>query len=301
MTPLRQRMLDDMQLRNFCPETQRNYVYHMAGLARFYRTSPESLNLEEIREYQLYLINERRLSPDSVNQFVAAAKFLYNVTLETPWPEGVPPRARVPHRLPVVLSAVEVAEFFQHVCTIRYRAALMTAYGAGLRVSDVVKLQAGDIDSQRLLIRVQQGKGKKDRYCILSPRLLAVLRAWWRSPHPAYRPGKISPTDWLFPGFRKGRHMNSESLQTACREAARTAGLMKRVTVHTLRHSFATHLLENGTDIRVIQALLGHSRIETTARYAAVSPNAIAHARSPLDRLGEPPQAKRPRSTPAAR
>jgi site-specific recombinase XerD len=236
MTPLRQRMLDDMQLRNFCPETQRNYVYHMAGLARFYRTSPESLNLEEIREYQLYLINERRLSPDSVNQFVAAAKFLYNVTLETPWPEGVLPRARVPHRLPVVLSAVEVAEFFQHVCTIRYRAALMTAYGAGLRVSDVVKLQAGDIDSQRLLIRVQQGKGKKDRYCILSPRLLAVLRAWWRSPHPAYRPGKISPTDWLFPGFRKGRHMNSESLQTACREAARTAGLMKRVTVHTLRH-----------------------------------------------------------------
>ena len=135
MTPLRQRMLDDRQLRNLCPETQRNYVYHIFGLARFYQTSPESLSLEEIREYQLYLINERRLSPESVNQFVAAAKFLYNVTLETPWPEGAIPRARVPHRLPVVLSAVEVSEFFQHVCTIRYRAALMTAYGAGLRAA----------------------------------------------------------------------------------------------------------------------------------------------------------------------
>ena len=235
MTPLRQRMLDDMQLRNLCPETQRNYVHHIFGLARFYQTSPESLSLEEIREYQLYLINERRLSPESVNQ-LAAAKFLYNVTLETPWPEGVIPRARVPYRLPVVLSAVEVAEFFQHVCTIRYRAALMTAYGAGLRVSDVVKLQVGDIDSQRMLIRVQQGKGKKDRYSLLSPRLLEVLRAWWRSTHSSGRSGKNSPADWLFPGFRKGRHMNSESLQTACREAARTAGIVKHVTVHTFRH-----------------------------------------------------------------
>jgi integrase len=166
-----------MKLRNLCPETQRNYVHHIFGLARFYQTSPQFLSLEEIREYQLYSINERRLSPESVNQFVAAAKFLYNVTLETPWPEGVIPRARVPHRLPVVLSAVEVAEFFQHVCTIRYRAALMTAYGAGLRVSDVVKLQVGDIDSQRMLLRVQQGKGKKDRYCILSPRLLLPKKA----------------------------------------------------------------------------------------------------------------------------
>ncbi|HUD21735.1 MAG TPA: site-specific integrase [Acidobacteriaceae bacterium] len=301
MTPLRQRMLDDRQLRNLCPETQRNYVHHIFGLARFYQTSPESLSLEEIREYQLYLINERRLSPESVNQFVAAAKFLYNVTLETPWPEGAIPRARVPHRLPVVLSAVEVSEFFQHVCTIRYRAALMTAYGAGLRVSDVVKLRVGDIDSRRMLIRVEQGKGKKDRYSLLSPRLLEVLRAWWRSTHLACRSGNGSPADWLFPGFRKGRHMNCESLQTACKEAARTAGIAKSVTVHTLRHSFATHLLENGTDIRVIQALLGHTRIETTARYAAVSPNAIARVRSPLDRLGDPPKAKRPRPTQAAR
>ena len=301
MTPLRRRVLEDMQLRNLSPETQRNYVHHISGLARFYQTSPEHLGLEEIREYQLYLINERRLSPDAVNQFVSAAKFLYNVTLETPWPEGALPRARVPYKLPVVLGATEVAEFFQHVCTIRYRAALMTAYGAGLRVSEVVALRVCDIDSKRMLIRVQQGKGKKDRYAMLSPRLLEVLRAWWRATHRGWRPGSTSPADWLFPGWRMGRHMNTESLQTACREAAQAAGLVKRVTVHTLRHSFATHMLENGTDIRVIQALLGHTQINTTARYAAVSPNTIAHTRSPLDWLGDLPKAKSKRQTKTGR
>jgi integrase/recombinase XerD len=285
MTPLRRRMFEDMQLRNLCPETQRNYIHHMAGLARFYQTSPEHLSLEEIREYQLYLINERSLSPDSVNQFVSAAKFLYLVTLETPWPEDPLPRARVPHRLPVVLSTAEVSEFFHHVCTIRYRAALMTAYGAGLRVSEVVALQIGDIDSQRMLIRVRQGKGKKDRYAMLSPRLLEVLRCWFRSQHPAGARPKTTPADWLFPGWRKGRHMNTASLQTVCREAARAAGLSKRVTVHTLRHSFSTHLVENGTDIRILQVLLGHSRIDTTARYVHVSPQVVAATASPLDNL----------------
>jgi site-specific recombinase XerD len=297
MTPLRRRMLEDMQLRNLCPETQRNYVHHISGLARFYQTSPDHLSLEEIREYQLYLIDERRYSAEAVNQFVSAAKFLYNVTLETPWPEKAPPRARVPHRLPVVLSAEEVAEFFRRVCTLRYRAALMTAYGAGLRVSEVVALRVCDIDSKRMLIRVQQGKGKKDRYAMLSPRLLEALRGWWRAAHRFSHPQSASPEDWLFSGWRQGRHMNAASLQTACREAAQLAGFRKIVTVHTLRHSFATHMLENGTDLRVIQALLGHSRIDTTARYAAVSPNAIARAVSPLDRLGQPPKAKAKRQS----
>jgi len=218
------------------------------------------------------------------------------VTLETPWPERVLPRCRVPHQLPVVLSAIEVQEFFQHVCTIRYRAALMTAYGGGLRVSEVVALKVGDIDSKRMLIRVRQGKGKKDRYAMLSPRLLEVLRCWWRSRRPAGQRQNTSPEDWLFPGWRKGHHMNTESLQTVCREAARAAGLSKRVTVHTLRHSFATHMLENGAELRLIQALLGHSKIDTTARYAAVSPNAIAAARSPLDRLGQPQPATQRKS-----
>jgi site-specific recombinase XerD len=285
MTPLRRRMIEDMQLRNLGTETQRAYLNYITGLARFYQTSPEHLNLEEIREYQLDLINERRLSPESVNQFVSAAKFLYNVTLETPWPEGVLPRARVPHKLPVVLSEAEVYEFFQRVSTIRYRAALMTAYGAGLRVSEVVCLHVGDIDSPRMLIRVRQGKGKKDRYAMLSRRLLEVLRCWYRFRHPAGQRPKPLPEDWLFPGWRKGRHMNSQSLQTVCREAAQAAGLSKRVTVHTLRHSFGTHLLENGTDIRIIQALLGHSSITTTERYAQVSPQVVAATVSPLDNL----------------
>lgn len=293
MTPLRKRMLEDMQLRNLSTETQRAYLHYITGLVRFYMISPDQLCLEEIREYQLYMINDRRYSPESVNAFVSAAKFLYNVTLETPWPEDALPRCRVPHTLPVVLSAAEVDEFFQHVSTIRYRAALMIAYGAGLRVSEVVNLQLGDIDAKRMLLRVRQGKGKKDRYAMLSQRLLVMLRCWWRSQHPAGRPHHASPQDWLFPGFRKGRHMNVESLQTACREATRAAGISKRVRVHTLRHSFATHLLENGTDIRFIQALLGHSRIDTTARYAAVSPNALAAVRSPLDTLGRNTRGKK--------
>jgi integrase/recombinase XerD len=285
MTPLRQRMIEDMQLRNLSTNTQRAYLHYVTGLARFYQTSPDHLSLEDIREYQLYTINERQYSAESVNHFVVSAKFLYNVTLETPWPEDALPRCRVPHKLPVVLSAVEVSEFFQHVSTIRYRAALMTAYGAGLRVSEVVALQIGDIDSRRMLIRVRQGKGRKDRYAMLSPRLLEVLRCWFRSQHPAGQRPKTSPGDWLFPGWRKGRHMNTASLQAVCREAARAAGLSKRVTVHTLRHSFSTHLLESGADTRVIQVLLGHSRIETTARYAQVSPQVVAATVSPLDNL----------------
>ena len=251
MTPLRQRMTENMQLRNLGSETQRAYLHYITGLARFYQTSPANLSLEEIREYQLYLIDQRRLSPESVNCFVSAAKFLYNVTLETPWPEGALPRARVPHKLPVVLSAMEVTEFFQHVCTIRYRAALMTAYGAGLRVSEVVALRVGDIDSQRMLLRVQQGKGKKDRYAMLSPRLLEVLRACWRATH-RQTPGapcqaKPSPDEWFFHGWRQGRHMNVESLQTACREAARVAGLSKHVTVHTMRHYAASRTMPRGS------------------------------------------------------
>lgn len=279
MTPLRKRMVEDMQLRNFTSETQRNYVHHIAQLARFYDTSPDHLDLEDLREYQLYLTTGRGLSPQSVNQFAAAATFLYTVTLELPWPEHALVRASVPHKLPMVLSPEEVARFFDHVPTLRYRTALMTAYGAGLRVSEVAALQVSDIDSKRMLLRIQGGKGKKDRYALLSPRLLEVLRLWYRAARPQ---------DWLFPSWRTGRHINVNALQLACREAAQRAGLSKRITVHTLRHSFATHLLESGTDMRVIQVLLGHSDIDTTARYAHVSPQHMASIRSPLDALKSP-------------
>jgi integrase/recombinase XerD len=276
MTPLRKRMIEDMQLRNLAPETQRGYLHHIAGLARFFQISPEHLNLEDIRQYQVYLANDCRYSADSVNQFLSAVKFLYGVTLEAPFDTGALLRARVPNKAPIILSQQEVTLFFDHVPSIRYRAALMVAYGAGLRVSEVVALKVADIDSQRMLLRVQQGKGQRDRYAMLSPRLLQVLRAWYRAARP---------TDWLFPGWRVNRHLTPASLQSACHDAARQAGLRKHITVHTLRHSFATHLLENGTDIRVIQVLLGHRCIDTTAHYTQVSTRVISGTESPLDHL----------------
>jgi len=279
MTPLRKRMLEDMQLRNLTPETQRNYIHHVAGFAKYFRKSPELLDLEAVRQYQLYLLNERKLSPETINQYISAIQFLYLTTLEMPWTTEYFPRVRRPHKLPVVLSQEEVLAFFDHIPSLKYRAALMIAYGAGLRVSEVVALHVADIDSQRMLLRVQQGKGQKDRYAMLSPRLLDVLRRYFRAIRP--------PGDYLFPSWRKEYHLSTASLQLACREAALRAGIRKRVTVHTLRHSFATHLLESGTDIRIIQVLLGHSQIDTTARYAAVSPQVVAATASPLDAMGQ--------------
>jgi site-specific recombinase XerD len=273
-------MFEDMQLRNLTPETQRNYVHHVANFAKYFGQSPEALDLEAVRQYQLYLLNERKLSPETINQYISSVKFLYLVTLEMPWTDAYFPRVRRPHKLPVVLSQEEVLAFFDHVPSLKYRAALMTSYGAGLRVSEAVALQVADIDSHRMLIRVEQGKGNKDRYAMLSPRLLEVLRRYYRAARPQ--------GDFLFPSWRKDHHLCTASLQLACREAALRAGIHKRVTVHSLRHAFATHLLENGTDIRIIQVLLGHSRIDTTARYVAVSPQVVAATLSPLDQLEHP-------------
>ena len=278
MTPLRQRFIEDMQLRGLALSTQRTYTHYVADFARYFGRSPETLDIEAVRQYQLHHINERKFSPQSVNQYISSVKFLYLVTLEMPWSDDAFPRVSVPHRLPVVLSQEELLTFFDYIPTLKYRAALMTAYGAGLRVSEVVTLKVSDVDSQRMLLRIRQGKGAKDRYAMLSPRLLDVLRRYWR----AHR-----CTDWLFPSWRKDRHLCPTSLQMACREAARLAGIHKRVTVHTLRHCFATHLLENGTDIRIIQVLLGHSRIDTTAHYTAVSPTTVAATGSPLDTLDQ--------------
>jgi integrase/recombinase XerD len=289
MTPLRKRMIEDMQLRNFSPQTQRTYVHHIAGLAQFYQTSPEHLNLEDLRQFQVYLASDCRYSAESLNQFVSAAKFLYGVTLEAPFDAGALLRARVPMRAPIILSQQEIERFFENVPSLRNRAALMVAYGAGLRVSEVVAVKVSQIDSQRMLLRVEQGKGHRDRYAMLSPRLLQVLRIWWRA---------VRSTEWLFPGWRVNAHLTPASLQQACRDAVERAGLRKRITVHSLRHSFATHLLENGTDIRVIQVLLGHRRIDTTARYVAVSSQLVSQTQSPLDqlearkRLGRKPKTK---------
>lgn len=280
MTPLRQRMIDDMQLRNLAARTQKNYIAHVAGFAKYFGKSPDELDIEAVRQYQLYLLNQRKLSPEAVNQYISSVKFLYLITLEMPWTSEYFPRVRRPHKLPVVLSQEEVLAFFDNVPSLKYRAALMVCYGAGLRISEAVALKVSDIDSERGLLRVEQGKGHKDRYAMLSPRLLDVLRRYYRATRPQ--------GCYLFPSWRKEQHLCTTSLQLACREAALRAGIAKRVTVHTLRHSFATHLLENGTDIRIIQVLLGHSRIDTTARYAAVSPQVVAATVSPLDKLGHP-------------
>ena len=275
-------MLEDMRLRNFSPETQRSYIHYLVEYAKYFNESPSELDVEAIREYQLYLKDVRQMSPQSVNGFTSAAKFLYQQTLELPWSNAHFKRQRTPNSLPVVLSQEEVERFFAPVGILKHRAALMVCYGSGLRISEAVKLKVGDIDSQRMVLRVERGKGAKDRYSILSRRLLEVLRVYWKQQ---------KPTDYLFPGRKPGTHISDATLQQVCRDAAFLSGIHKRVTAHTLRHSFATHLLENGEDLRVIQVLLGHTRIDTTARYLHVSTAVIASTTSPLDQLYQPKSA----------
>jgi|GraSoi2013_115cm_1033766.scaffolds.fasta_scaffold28923_2 integrase/recombinase XerD len=281
MTPLRQRFTEDMLLRGLAPTTQRSYLHYVAEFAKFYNTSPEHLDLEAIRQYELHLLHEKKLSPQSINTFVSSVQFLYLVTLEMPWGKQCFPRVRLATKLPIVLSPLEVSQFFENVPSLKYRAALMLCYGAGLRISEAVAVRVSDIDSQRMLIRIAEGKGRKDRYVMLSQRLLAVLRCYWRAARPS---------DWLFPSWRLNSHLTVSALSQACRDASQRCGLTKRITAHTLRHSFATHLLESGTDTRVIQVLLGHSRIDTTARYTQVSAHVIAGTPSPLDSLVRNPK-----------
>jgi integrase/recombinase XerD len=287
MTPLRQRMIEDMQLRNFATTTQRSYIHYVADFAKHFNRSPQDLDLEAVRQYQLYLAQERKLSPQSINTFVSAVQFLYLVTLEMPWEKHDFPRARLEEKLPVVLAPDEVQRFLDHVTGVKHRAVLLTCYGAGLRISEAVSLKPSDIDSRRRLIRVEHGKGGKDRYAMLSPCLLEILRGYFRLLRP------VGP--WLFPSWRPHLHLTAGAVQTVCREAWQRSGLGKRVTPHMLRHSFATHLLERGVDTRIIQALLGHSRIDTTARYVAVSPATIRATASPLDQLLKPSKNKRPK------
>ena len=276
MSPLKQRMLEDMQLKNFSAGTQRSYIHYVTGYAYHYNLSPAKLGLDDVRNYQLHLIDQRQLSPNSINCFLSAVQFLYTVTLDMPWSKAQFGRMKVPEKLPVVLSEEEVLAFFQHVGILKHRAVLMLCYGSGLRIAVAVSLKAENIDSKRMLIHVQQGKGAKDRYTVLSHRLLILLRAYWRIQQPA---------EWLFPGTKAGTHIQPASIREMCHDAAQLAGITKRVTPHVLRHSFATHLLESGTDTRAIQVMLGHSRIDTTARYTSVSPQTISRTGSPLDRL----------------
>ncbi|MGD0635824.1 MAG: tyrosine-type recombinase/integrase [Beijerinckiaceae bacterium] len=275
INPLRRRMIEDMTVRNLSPATQRSYIHAMTKISRHFGCSPARLGVEDVRAFQVHLISAG-ISWPSLNQIVCALRFFYGVTLGR---DTVPDRiahAREPQKLPVVLSADEVVRFLEAVASLKSRAALTCAYAAGMRVSEVVRLKVADIDSARMVIRVECGKGGKDRYVMLSSQLLAVLRTYWRLARPGH---------WMFPGRGADKPIEQNVLHAACRSAVLAAGLDKRVTVHVLRHSFATHLLENGTDIRIIQVLLGHGHLSTTARYTRVSTHLIAATQSPLDRL----------------
>jgi integrase/recombinase XerD len=275
MSPLRRRMIEDMTVRNLSPATQRSYVHAVLRFARFFDCSPERLGLEDVRTFQVHLV-AGGISWPALNQTVCALRFLYGVTLkQAELPERIP-YARTSRKLPVVLSADEVVRFLEAVPSLKTRAALTTAYAAGLRASEAASIKIADIDSGRMVIRVEQGKGGRDRYVMLSPQLLGILRSYWRLARPAH---------WLFPGRDREHPINPTVLHAGCRSACAACGLSKRVTVHTLRHSFATHLLENGTDVRIIQALLGHRSLNTTARYTQVATSTIRGTPSPLDRL----------------
>lgn len=275
MTPLRRRMIEDMRLRNLAERTIDTYVDRVAAFARHFGTSPEHLGSDDIRAYLLHLV-EQKTSWTYFNQTRSALRFLYRTTLKRGWVDDGVVCARTPRKLPVVLSLDEVAQLFAAIKNFKHRAILMTAYAAGLRLSEVVALRAEDIDSRRMVLRVRQGKGRKDREVMLSPRLLDVLRLYWRV---------VRPGGYLFPGRDPDRPISHSAVQRACRAALRRSGLTKRISPHSLRHSFATHLLEAGTDVRTIQILLGHSHLSTTARYTHISSARLHGTASPLDRL----------------
>ena len=275
MSPLRRRMIEDMTIRNLSPATQRSYIHAVSKFSRYFGRSPDRLGLEDVRAFQVHVVS-MGVSWPALNQTVCALRFFYGVTLgQGEIPERIA-YAREPRKLPVVLNADEVVRFLEAVPSLKTRVALTTAYAAGLRASEAVSLKVADIDSVRMVIRVEHGKGGKDRTVMLSAQLLNILRAYWRLARPQR---------WLFPGRDEMKPIDVQVLHAACRSARVAAGLAKRVTVHTLRHSFATHLLENGTDIRIIQVLLGHANLSSTARYTKVSNRLISRTQSPLDRL----------------
>lgn len=279
MTKLRQRMIRDMKVSGLSPRTQKAYAGHIAGVSRYYKKSPDKLTLEEIKDYLVYIQEERKLSWSYRNVTVSALNFLFRVTLEDASRLTAMPSRKAPKRLPVVLSRDEVKQIINAPSNLKHRVMLKTAYSAGLRVGEVVKLRTQDIDSARMLIRVVQAKGNKDRYTLLSPVLLAELRRYWGTLK------LCSP--WLFPSTTIDKHITTGTVQRVFQNAKEKSGVTKGKGVHTLRHSFATHLLEAGYDVRTIQLLLGHNSIKTTLIYLHVSKQNLAMVKSPLDVIEE--------------
>jgi len=275
LSPLRRRMIEDMTVRNFVEKTQNDYIRQVKTFAAFLGRSPDTATAEELRLYQLHR-TEGGVRPPTINSAVSALRFFFSVTVDRPAVTKPLTFVAEPRKIPVVLSPKEVARVLEAAPGPKYKAALSAAYGAGLRVSEVVALKVSDVDSRRMLLRIEQGKGRRDRFAMLSPQLLKLLRDWWRIARPQV---------WLFPGQNRVNPLTPRQFNRAVHVAAHRAGIAQRVTPHTLRHSFATHLLEQNIDIRVIQVLLGNAKLETTALYTRVAANTIRAVMSPLDRL----------------
>jgi site-specific recombinase XerD len=281
ISPLRRRMIDDMRMRKLSDKTQRHYIRAVHQFAGFLGRSPDTASVEDLRRYQLHLVDQG-ISPTSLNAAITGLKFFFEVTLDHGELMYKMRPVRVPQTLPVVLSREEVARLIGAAANLKHQTALSVAYGAGLRASEVVALKVGDIDSQRMTLRIEQGKGRKDRYAMLAPLLLERLRAWWRV---ARAQGKMLDGGWLFPGMNPIDPLSTRQLNRAVHAAAKAAGIDKRVSMHTLRHCFATHLLEQKVDIRLIQVLLGHKKLETTSMYTHVATEILREVVSPLETM----------------
>ena len=288
MGKLRDQMAGDLKLHGLSKLTRETYLRCARAFAAHYRRSPKEMGRTEVRDFLLHMVEERKLKPSTYNVYVAALKFLYSYTLERPEEVAWIGRMKVGFRLPAILSAQEVERLLEELGSLRMQAMVMAAYGAGLRVSEVCHLRVEDIDSQRMVIHVRHAKGDRERYTMLPQRLLLMLRAYWKAERP--------PGPELFPGHKPGRVIRRESVAAALKKAAHRAQIHKRVHPHALRHAFATHLLEAGTDLRTLQVLLGHASIRTTARYAQVSPAMIRRTKSPADRLRKTAAPKRRRT-----
>ena len=280
MTALRQRMLEDLRIRGRAENTQKSYLERITQFAQHFGKSPDQLGPEEIRAYQIYLLEYKGVSVSQLTQFVAAARFLYGITLERDWAIKKIPHPKRPKKLPEVLSEEEVKQLLGSIVNLKHRAIMTTLYGTGLRVSEACRLAIRDIDSKRMTIRVREAKGAKDRYVPLPSFLLQTLRAYWRKFHP----GPI-----LFSGRRPDRPISTRHVYRACVDAARAAGIIKHTTPHSLRHSFATHMLEHGGNILDVQAILGHASLKSTSRYLHVSSKSLRAAPSPLDAMMKQP------------
>lgn len=278
---LRQRMIEDMRMRKLCDKTQASYIRAVRKFAGYLGRSPDSANVEALRNFQLHLV-DHGVSPITLNATITGLKFFFDITLDRAELMARMQPVSVPRTLPVILSREEVSRLIAAAGNLKHQTALSVAYGAGLRVSEVVALKVGDIDSERMTLRIEQGKGHKDRYAMLPPVLLERLRTWWRV---ARAQGKMLDGGWLFPGLNPIESLSTRQLNRAIHAAAEAAQIDKRVSMHTLRHSFATHLLEQKVDIRVIQVLLGHKKLDTTALYTQVATDILREVVSPLENL----------------